>query len=129
MKIIRANDLDFVPPTHEVNSASTPMALKRVLATANDLQAGQVMMVNWAKLAIGGAFREHYHEDMQEIFVVVEGRAVLWIDGNRFELMRGDAAIIDANEKHRMENIADEEVEFIALGIASGTEGRTIVTG
>ena len=42
-------------------------------------------------------------------------------------LGRGDAALIDSHEVHRMSNSGLGDVEYLALGISRGTGGKTVV--
>lgn len=125
MKVVRGSEIQFVPASHE--DQSNPGVLKRVLATHADLVNGQVMMVNWASLPEGSAFQNHYHEDMQEVFIMLGGPVVMTVDGDRTELMAGDAIIIDPREAHKMENASDGDVEYIVFGISLGEGGQTVV--
>ena len=84
-------------------------------------------MVNWASLAVGKQFARHYHEDMQEIFILVEGAAEITVGMETATLCRGDAVVIAAREIHQMRNAGTEAVEYLAIGISSEAGGRTIV--
>ena len=93
MKIIRGNDLDFTPASHE--DPNDPGCLKRVLAAKADLLVGSVQMVNWSKLPVGKSFQLHYHEDMQEVFVMIDGEVKMLVDDNEVKLAGGDCILID----------------------------------
>jgi mannose-6-phosphate isomerase-like protein (cupin superfamily) len=125
MQIIFAADRPTVPAGHE-NPAS-PGAWKRVLCQRDDLQPGRVQMVNWATMPVGRQFAAHYHEDMQEIFIILQGEAELTAGERTVVLRRGDTVIIDARETHAMRNLGHEPVEYIALGIAGTAGGKTVV--
>jgi len=125
MRTILAADLPFVPAGHE--NPLSPGAWKRVLFARADLQAGRVQMINWAKLPAGKSFAAHYHEDMQEVFVILQGTTDITVGSATFELRRGDAVLIDPREVHTMHNRGTEDVEYIALGITADTGGRTVV--
>jgi mannose-6-phosphate isomerase-like protein (cupin superfamily) len=73
MKIISSNNRTFIPAGHE--NPLAPGLLKKVLFQKDDLRPGRVQMVNWAKLLAGKSFAAHYHEDLQEIFIVIQGTA------------------------------------------------------
>ncbi len=124
MKFIEASALSFEPASHE--DPSDPGVLKKVLATCDHLQKGQVMMVNWAKLPIGKSFAAHYHEDMQEVFVLVEGRASMEIDGESFPLAPGDSIIVDPREIHAMHNEGEQDAHYVVFGISREEGGQTI---
>ena len=125
MKIISAADLSFVAAGHE--DPQSPSVWKKVLLKRDEVQDGKVQMVNWALLPVGKTFSPHYHEDMQELFVIIRGETRITVEGDTAVLKRGDAVLIDPHEVHEMSNIGDEDVEYIALGISAGTGGRTIV--
>jgi mannose-6-phosphate isomerase-like protein (cupin superfamily) len=125
MKTIRSADLSFVPASHE--NPLAPGVWKRVLLQKADLRPGIVQMVNWASLPVGKSFAPHYHEDMQEIFVIVQGEARIAVGEETTLLRRGDAVLIDPREVHEMWNNGTEAVEYLAIGITAGTGGRTVV--
>ena len=104
-----------------------PGVWKKVLLEKADFQAGQVQMVNWARLPSGNSFAPHYHEDMQEVFVIVQGTAELTVGGEVVTLGRGDAVLIDAHETHQMSNPGLDDVEYVAIGVSRGTGGKTVV--
>jgi mannose-6-phosphate isomerase-like protein (cupin superfamily) len=54
--------------------------VKKVLFNKNDLIKGQIMMINWSKMAPGKSFSAHYHEDMDEVFIMIQGKAEIRID-------------------------------------------------
>jgi mannose-6-phosphate isomerase-like protein (cupin superfamily) len=125
MKIIPSNARLFIPASHE--NPLLPGVLKRVLLEKADLQPGRVQMINWARLGVGKRFARHYHEDMQEIFIIVQGKAEITVGAETAEMNRGDTIIIDPREIHQMQNIGSEAVEYLAIGITSEAGGKTVV--
>ncbi len=115
----------FVPAGHE--DPLSPGVLKKVLLEKADLQRGRVQMVNWANLGVGKCFARHYHEDMQEIFIVVQGEAEITVGTEAAILGRGDAVVIDPREIHQMRNVGTEPVEYLAIGITQEAGGKTVV--
>jgi mannose-6-phosphate isomerase-like protein (cupin superfamily) len=124
MKVVRGSEIPYTPASHE--DPRDPGVLKRVLATAADLVAGQVQMVNWAKLPVGKSFQTHYHEDMQEVFVIVCGQAEMNVEGKNVQLAEGDAILVAPREIHTMRNIGVEDVHYVVFGISTGQGGRTV---
>jgi len=124
MKTALFDELSFVPAGHE--DPQSPGVLKKVLLACGDLQPGTVQMVNWAKLLPGRSFASHYHQDMQEMFIMVAGVARLLVDGVEVTMKPGDTVRIDPGEVHEMFNETDEPAEYLAIGIASGN-GDTVV--
>lgn len=125
MQIIRGDKIEFTPASHE--DRDNPGVLKRVLATKHDLIVGKVQMVNWALLPVGKSFQRHYHEDMQEIFVIVDGSVEVNVNGQTNRLERGDAILVDPREVHQMTNIGDKDVHYVVFGISTGDGGKTVV--
>ena len=125
MKIIRFKELKFIPASHE--DPQVPGVLKKVLFKKGDLLKGEIPMINWCQLGVGKSFQAHYHESMKEIFIILNGQASIKIDNEEEELGKGDAVVIPMRKVHVMKNIGNEQVEYIALGIASAKSGKTIV--
>jgi mannose-6-phosphate isomerase-like protein (cupin superfamily) len=125
MRIIRFDSHAYVPAGHE--NPLAPGVLKKVLFAKPDLQPGRVQMINWASLGPGKRFARHYHEDMQEVFILVQGEAEITVGTQLATLGRGDAVVIDAREIHEMQNRGPEAVEYLAIGITSEEGGRTVV--
>jgi len=125
MHIIKGNMIDYVPASHE--RSDDPGVLKKVLVQAADLIDGKVQMINWALLPAGKSFQAHYHEDMQEIFILVQGRTQINIEGETAELNIGDAVFIPVSAVHTMHNLHSEDAAYIAIGITSGQGGKTVV--
>lgn len=127
MRIIRGSDIQFVPASHE--DPNKPGVLKRVLAKREDLIDGRVQMINWASLPAKSSFRPHYHQDMEEVFIILSGRVEMTVDGQSNELLPGDAIVIAPKEVHTMKNLTDQDLEYIVLGITTDEGGQTVVVG
>lgn len=125
MKFIPSTGSGFVPASHE--NPLNPGVLKRVIATRADLQFGQVQMVNWARLPKGSSFQLHFHEDMQEVFILLSGQVDMRCGSQTFAMHTGDTVIVDVREVHKMTNTGDIDAEYLVFGISSGQGGRTIV--
>ncbi len=125
MKIIRGSEIDFIAASHE--DPKNPGVLKRVLATRDDFVPGQIMMLNWARLPKGSSFAAHYHEDMQETFVILTGEVQMIVGEEAVDLNAGDAIVIDHQEIHQMHNRSDHDVEYIVFGVSTEEGGKTIV--
>ncbi len=125
MRIVRNTDITYIPASHE--RPDEPGVLKKVLVQAGDLIEGRLQMINWALLPAGRSFQAHYHEDMQEIFILVQGSTRIDIAGERAELHTGDAVFVPVAAVHTMHNPGDEDAAYIAIGITRGQGGRTVV--
>ncbi len=125
MRLVRATDDPLTPASHE--DPLRPGVLKRVIATRDGLLAGRVQMINWAQLPVASAFRAHYHEDMEETFILVQGQAEMQVEQTTVRLGPGDAVIVAPREVHSMKNIGAVVVEYVVVGISLGQNGRTVV--
>lgn len=124
MKIFHFTDLTFIPASHE--DPNNPGVLKKVLARRTDLAEGNVHMINWALLPQGKSFEPHYHEDMEEVFIILSGEVEITIDGEYERLRKGDLVIIPARSTHQMTNISSTDVEYIVMGISKTGKGKTV---
>jgi mannose-6-phosphate isomerase-like protein (cupin superfamily) len=127
MELIRGNEINYVPAGHE--NPLSPGVWKKVLFAKSGLLPGNVQMINWSKMPAGKHFAAHYHEDMQEIFIILEGSGELVVDGQSVVLAAGDAVALEPCETHQMFNRTDSDVIYIALGIAAGEGGKSVLVG
>ena len=125
MKIIRLKEFEFVPAGHE--DPKSPGVLIKVILKKCDLLAGRLQMINWARMAEGNSFRPHYHEDMEEIFILLKGKARIQIREEEAVLGKEEVVVVPVGQVHEMKNIGDEEVEYIVIGVSQGKGGKTVV--
>jgi len=116
---------DFIPAAHE--DPANPGVLKRVIATHSDLIPGQIMMVNWSRLPGDSSFQRHYHEDMQEVFVLINGHVQMKIDAESVQMKSGDTVIVEPREIHEMTNLLDSDADYVVFGVSTGHAGQTVV--
>ncbi|MCL4338788.1 cupin domain-containing protein [Patescibacteria group bacterium] len=119
-QIIRGNMLKFIPAGHE--DPKNPSVLKKVLISFGEQRIkGRIQMINWAKLLAGKNFTPHYHEDMDEIFIILSGRNIRVKVGSLSDVLyQGDAIFIPRKTVHRMDNNSNKDMDYIALGVSSG---------
>jgi len=125
MKVVRFAEKPYVAASHE--DPAKPGVLKRVLAEHGDFLDGRVQMVNFALLPGSSSFRPHYHQDMQEMFVILTGRVALEASEKEVVLEKGDAVLIQPREIHSMRNLLDTPAEYVVVGITRGQGGKTVV--
>ena len=125
MKIFRLMNLEWVPASHE--NRESPSVWKKVLLQKADLSGGRVQMVNGCRMGAEKGFRAHYHEDMEEIFIILKGQAKILVDGEEAEMGKGDAVVIPPGIVHEMKNAGGEDLEYLAIGISQGRGGKTVV--
>lgn len=126
MKVIRFSDLQFIPASHE--DPKNPNNIKKVLLTRDDLPSGRIQMINWAKLPRNKSFSPHYHEKMVEVFVIINGKVKAKVNSEETILEKGDSIVVLEKQVHTFENISDEDVDYLAMGIVTSDGGKTINT-
>lgn len=115
MKIIRKKIIPKVLASHE--DPADPGVLKQVLLRRDDLAPGRIQMVNWATLLPGKSFRAHQHEDMEEIFIMLNGKVEITIGDEREIVEKGDTVVVPEASVHVVKNLTDKEVSYIAIGV------------
>lgn len=124
MEWIAAARGSFVPASHE--DPRQPGVLKRVIAVRDQFQAGHVQMLNWAVLPGGKSFQKHFHQDMQETFVLISGQVRMIVDDCEIALTAGDSVLVEPGEVHQMFNDTEQDAEYIVFGVSAGRNGQTI---
>lgn len=61
----------------------------------------------------GGATSVGFHEDEEEIYVILAGRARLELGDETAEVGPGDVAYVPRNTRHRMHGISAEPLEYL----------------
>lgn len=125
MHIIRGASVSFVPSAHE--DPQNPGVFKKVLLSSKDELNGKIEMVNWARLPKGKSFQAHYHEDMDEVFILLTGELAISVDAEKEILKKGDAVIVRQKQIHVMTNNSNQDVEYIVFGISKGKNGKTVI--
>lgn len=80
------------------------------LAT-DDAQAAEMALAPGE--ATGGP--DNYHADSDQWLYVVSGSGVATVDGDRVPLAEGDLVVVEAGERHEIENDGDEPLETLNL--------------
>ncbi|GHC44249.1 cupin domain-containing protein [Roseibacillus persicicus] len=78
-----------------------------------DLSNAPVKMQSLAEATVpaGGATDRHYHKLSEEFYFLLEGKALMEIDGEESEVVPGDAILIPAGAWHQITGI--EETRFL----------------
>ena len=62
----------------------------------------------------------HVHEDDREAFVILQGKAMMEVEGERHPLVAGDIVVIEPGEDHHL--ISDSEDPCINLWLHAGPD-------
>jgi mannose-6-phosphate isomerase-like protein (cupin superfamily) len=125
MQVIRSSTMEYISASHE--NAENPGVWKKVLLGKEDVIKGHVQMINWALLPMGNAFEPHYHEDMQEVFIIVQGIVSITVGLETEVLTAGDVVTIPVGSAHTMKNTGKEDAQYVVVGISKGQGGKTVV--
>lgn len=60
-----------------------------------------------------------YHKFRSEVWTIVQGKALVVLDGENHSLNAGDVIIIPQESKHRIRNMGDELLIFIEVQLGS----------
>jgi len=80
--------------------------------------------LNLIVLKPGQRGRIHRHERQQEVFVVLEGRLTLVIEGEERDLESGEVVRISPEVRRQLVNRGPARVAVLAMGSANAHEGR-----
>jgi mannose-6-phosphate isomerase-like protein (cupin superfamily) len=83
-------------------------------------------MINWAILKKGRRFEPHYHEDMDEVFIILSGKVEIKVGREINTLEKGEGIVVSMRSIHTMKNLSDEDVEYLAIGFTLGKNGKTV---
>tara|TARA_B100001123_G_C14524901_1_gene715830 strand:+ start:96 stop:470 length:375 start_codon:yes stop_codon:yes gene_type:complete len=81
-----------------------------------------------ARIPVGGATMEHYHNKTEEIYYITDGRGRMIIDQEQCEVRSGDAIAILPGQVHQLFNIGDETLHLLCCCSPSYEHQDTIIT-
>ena len=125
MKYMQLAKLEWIAAGHE--NPSSPGVIKKVLLNRFDELNGKLMMLNYAMIKPGESFNEHYHNGMDEVFVIVCGNAIMRIESEVVKMSKGDMMLVHAGETHKMYNMGHVDLEYIVFGVAGNRDVETVV--
>ena len=76
---------------------------------------GHVRLMARIVLEPGCSIGPHEHQEEEELFYVLRGKARLTEDGTDYELKPNDAALTGGGRSHALANIGDEPLEVLAV--------------
>jgi len=125
LRIKKGSVLKFTHASHE--DEKNPSAVKKVLLSFNDLtKRSKIVMINWAVLYKDRSFTAHYHEDMDEVFIIISGEAEIVVNKEKANLTKGDLVFIPMKCIHQMTCEGNKDLEYIAIGFSLFKGGKTV---
>ena len=82
------------------------------------------LWVSQAKLLPGGVFPRHYHPYPQ-VFVFLEGKGIVELDGKRIDVGPGVTVRMIAGESHQVMNESDEDLVLLQICVPGWKKEET----
>jgi mannose-6-phosphate isomerase-like protein (cupin superfamily) len=106
-------DTGFTRTTLELDGDERFVSLRRPLELSG-------MGMNLMILAPGQRGRIHDHERQEEVYLVWEGTLTLIVEGEPYDLARGELARVGPGVRRQLVNRGPERVALVALGAMPG---------
>lgn len=68
-----------------------------------------------ARLEVGGRTEPHSLKGTEEIYYIVQGMGIAYVDGYQFTMQKGDCLRINANQEQRIENTGTIDLIFLCI--------------
>ena len=98
--------MPFVSPTDQTVEEWRPGVRTRLVVSAASGAGSLCMFEQWSEPGRGAP--THSHFDVEEVILVVEGRAEVWIDGETSVLEPGGTALVPPHALHGFRNAGTE---------------------
>jgi quercetin dioxygenase-like cupin family protein len=98
----------------EFTNSSHPSQIKKVIFHGYEMTSS-VTQVAYAELRAGDSVEEHYHESMEEVFLILDGECEFILDGLLHLLKKGDVIKIAPKTKHKLTALADTKLYYFGV--------------
>ncbi len=95
----------------EFSNSSHPGHIKKVLFHGYEM-ASSVTQVAYAELRAGDSVEEHYHDSMEEVFLILDGECEFSLDGVSHLLEKGEVIKIAPKIKHKLSALRDTKLYY-----------------
>jgi mannose-6-phosphate isomerase-like protein (cupin superfamily) len=97
------------------------ISFARVLERAG----GPLRFIDLSVLAPGADIGHHTHtDDNEELYIVVDGRGLMSLDGEEFEVRPGDVILNRAGGSHGLKNVGNEDLRIVVIEVDARKEPR-----
>jgi len=66
-----------------------------------------------ANVHINQKTAEHHHRETEELYFIIQGSGIMYLDNDSFEVTQGDSIAIRPGQKHCIENTGKSELKFL----------------
>ena len=119
---MEVTNLDNAPPFVTIDGSE----IRELLAHRNSAIRNQSLAE--ARLPVGGATREHYHRQTEEIYYITHGTGRIRIEGELRDVAAGDAIAIRPGQKHKLWNTGSGPLRLLCCCAPAYEHSDTIIT-
>ena len=101
------SDLEFTMSRH-------PGLLKKVIFSGSEM-ISPLTQVAYSELLAGEEVEEHFHESMEEVFLILDGRCEFWLNGIEHLLIQGSVIKIPPKLKHKLKAIENTKLYYFGV--------------
>ncbi len=76
-------------------------------------EEAETIALGYVAVLPGEYTKTGFHEDEEEIYVILKGKAILTIGVEECEVRAGDVAYVPRNNVHKMKCISEEKLEYL----------------
>lgn len=120
-----AFDSDLLAWRDAIHGGSGRIATRHVLRP-EDFHSTWTFL-DHAILSPGGSVGYHYHDALEECFVILGGRGFMTIDDETFEVSPGSVTWQGIGQAHGIFNSGPDELDFLRVAVAQRDEAYTTI--
>lgn len=120
--------MKFRRSLEEAETFEAPEPWKRILTILIDKisMGAENMAVGLGRFKSGQKCAPHKHDDSEEAYYILEGRGIIKIDEEKYEVSKGNAIFIPKGYTHQVMNNHEEDLVFIWVMAPPGNVPETI---
>ena len=88
--------------------------LCRTVLERGDSDLG-IQFMHSAILEPGAIIGEHPHDASEEVYLVIEGKGIMILDGDRFPIGPGDVCLVESGHSHGIINAPETEMWLLVI--------------
>ncbi|MBB6372722.1 cupin domain-containing protein [Chryseobacterium shigense] len=89
------------------------------------LNNSQNLSVKQEKMPAGTAEKMHFHARAEQVFYILKGEAVLYVNNEKFLVRTGESISIQPELEHFISNESQDDLEFLVISSPSTNNDRT----
>ena len=107
MDSINISEIQFTKSSH-------PRQLKKVIFIGSEMTSA-VTQVAYAELLAGEIIEEHFHDSMEEVFLVLDGNCEFCLDGVPQVLKKHSVIKIAPKIKHKLKALTETKLYYFGV--------------